>query len=363
VQYKLEQRVSVQQLYSRGRGRRVPLYMYNRTNTELNRFDVARALGSRVDSSTAAAGVPAAAAAEAVVSAVPSARRLAAARSRSAPAITGRGRDDSTNVNGWDFFFYPFDRHTLQFVVQTPGFNATTCGTPAIWFDKNGLSNQFPSSGEWRRDGDPWSVKTAAGCSLFVPIARRHTSQLVNQLLPHAFISLASLFSMFLDPTSADTAAGRVSVLFVATLLLVESADSQRINSPTFLWIDLFNVISVGVTTLAFFQTFTIHALALHFGVIVSGVELVCRVALPSLYLLIVTALLVWASDEKHDETGMRAILMSGTGLMAFATIGYLSFDHMRGRPEARATPPRRDRPGRRRDPSYHERGASPVRL
>jgi len=313
VQYELAQRVNVLQRYIINQHvNNVPV---NATRAVDHRFSVGREL--------------------AAPSAVLSGRRLASARARGGSTTpSGRTSPASIGTSGsWDFFFHPFDNHVLMFEVQTAGFHATTCGTQQVWYDMDSITNGLV--GEWKRDGSPWSETTAHGCSLFIPIARRRIAEVLNQLIPHALVSLASLFSMFLDPISADTAAGRVSVLFVATLLLVESAASQRFSSPALLWVDCFNLLSVGVTTLAVFETFTVHALAHYCGVTITGFERVCRVAFPSFYLLLATSLLVWAADKQHSITAMVWIQLF-TALLGMVAVGYVWFDHKRRKRQRR---------------------------
>ena len=166
----------------------------------------------------------------------------------------------------WNFFYYPFDHHTVVFEILAGGFNTTTCGTDALWGGAATFSETrerlFPSGGEWRLVRPPYSTQIDGGCAIYLPIRRIWTTYTVSQLVPNSIIVVASLFSMVLDPVSADTAAGRVSVLLVAALLLVESTNEARYEVPSFLWEDVLNLLVVGIIAIAVVETFVLHWLS-----------------------------------------------------------------------------------------------------
>jgi len=228
----------------------------------------------------------------------------------------------------WNFYYYPFDQHSVVFEILTGGFNTTTCGTDALWgggaASIEAQSRLFPGGGEWRLVRAPYSLQiSGGGCAIYLPIRRISTTYIVNQLVPHSIIVIASLFSMVLDPTSADTAAGRVSVLLVAALLLVESTSAARYQVPSFLWEDLLNLLVVSIIAIAIVETFVLHWLSRR-GVMIVALDRMFRVMIPTGYFLATGGLLSWASDESHSPRGLALIVIGGLCMMVLAGICYL---------------------------------------
>ena len=100
--------------------------------------------------------------------------------------------------------FYPFDNHTILFVLEPNGDsdNLTNCGA------SNFLSRDFSiqDSPEWSVKLDkiivtPWGEDAGGACAIIIPIHRRPFGVVISQLVPALLIVGGGLGAMWLDPT------------------------------------------------------------------------------------------------------------------------------------------------------------------
>eukprot|EP00966_Prymnesium_polylepis_P242443 5606474-Prymnesium_polylepis.3 len=140
-------------------------------------------------------------------------------------------RKASLRQSHFNFAWYPFDKQQVRITLDMRG-NFTTCGTPALF---PGFSNEYleewltpllTSENGWEIDGPPSSYHPDQGvvtrCTMEIPIRRIPHAYIYQNVIPATLVCIAALFALLLNSESADTTAGRASVLLVAMLLLVE---------------------------------------------------------------------------------------------------------------------------------------------
>ena len=144
----------------------------------------------------------------------------------------------------FDFGWHPFDEQEVRVSVGISSANVTTCGSDAMfdgseaveeWYDK--LVNLLTTENGWEINGPMRSSYTNAGrvdrCTIIIPIRRLASPYIFQNVIPSTLVCIASLLALLLNSESADTTAGRTSVLLVAMLLLVEKGGSDRMDSPS----------------------------------------------------------------------------------------------------------------------------------
>ena len=146
----------------------------------------------------------------------------------------------------FDYGWYPFDKQSVRVTLALPeGANITTCGTAAFFGGEarvqqlhQSLSTLLTRENGWRIDGPPSSFtpqgKSNNRCTIEIPIERIPDPYIYQNVIPATLVCIASLMALLLNSESADTTAGRTSVLLVAMLLLVEKG-SDRVDSPAFM--------------------------------------------------------------------------------------------------------------------------------
>ena len=158
--------------------------------------------------------------------------------------------------NHHDYFYFPFDKQTVELPLSTDRVNISMCGHPRMVNngDRDALSHLFPDTSEWSLDPAVTTLSFIRGghCIVSIPVKRNPMSFLMTIVAPSLLVVLGSLFSLSVDPEKADAAAARASVLLVAMLLLVEnSRDGLTLRAPYLMWADLYLLTQVRAKALS----------------------------------------------------------------------------------------------------------------
>ena len=165
----------------------------------------------------------------------------------------------------WNFFYFPFDRHTIVLVLSVAGTNLSTCASPnfvaqhereivaaASGWRSLSLASRHPSDAS----GQP----VVSRCEVTVELERVSMSHVVRELVPTSLVVFTSLLVLNLNPMDAPLLAGRCSLTIVALLLVSTSMQQRQAEAwPYLTWTGLWGLLQMLTLVLVLGETLYVH--------------------------------------------------------------------------------------------------------
>ena len=222
----------------------------------------------------------------------------------------------------FDYWYFPFDRQQMHIMYRSNDFDISTCGSPVdggdnSFLDQDSIDELLPSHGDFAKapcgevdsaefTGDHATMpiltrKVIRGCELVICIRRIPSQYIQMYLVPQSLVVIASLLAMAIPPGNAGDASARTSVLFIALLLLAETGSGIWRGTYLDSWVDLTNLVQICILAIAVIETWIMYALAeqLKRPALSSAIDGTFRVALPLIYILVLTTLILVGLQRK----------------------------------------------------------------
>ena len=268
---------------------------------------------------------------------------------------------------------YPFDLQTIKITFEVPGANLFSChGTQGIfhmnldnmtWKDaqtallpsfQNGRSGELVS-GTWELEGkhlgEEWGRRqllegeqgivflshptdASSGepdlsrCTLSINIKREVVTYVIKRLFTDILVIVMGLVcGLWLDPV--DSMGDRLAAIVVSFLIVVTNmqADLGLGRLSYFIWMDIFNVISLVMLLCALVESIAVHyLLRKRLDVGAAFLDKVFRAILPmGVYPFMVVGMLVYGTTGNF-EAGML-ILFLGSAMCIMSGLMYVRYD------------------------------------
>ena len=262
-------------------------------------------------------------------------------------------REAVTIPQGFDYQFFPFDRHSIRIDLQVPSVNLFGC---QLLIDRLRTlettaegAKLLPESGTWlwqscgtagggcaadqiaadilidpeQANGDEAVLAANGMCPVILNVQRSNIVFIVKQLIPLVIIAEAPLFAMWLNPTIPPLVGSRITISIIAMLLVMsKSAQDLGLGILTgIIWTDEFALVQFFMILSGLFETiFVVTLIRLDKTVLALEIDGVFRKLLP--FALYPCLVLGWVFKGLNN-TALFFIATVG-GMLFFTTLGIL---------------------------------------